>query len=115
MLCEATVHIREIGVEKIQHAAVFPHDRFEKQQRFLLHGVSKSRVEIRKDVRVGNQLVKHGQVQPLPRKVVDQCSRLRIIEHPRDLTLQHIGVAKFATFGQTRKFFVRHAAPQKVR
>jgi len=36
---QASVHEREVGVEEIEQAAVFFHNRFEEQQRFTLHVV----------------------------------------------------------------------------
>ena len=63
---------RVIGVQQIQHAAVFAHDALEEQLRLAAHGLAQVVVEIGKVSKSGLIVLQIAQEQPLAGEIVDQ-------------------------------------------
>src|SRR5438874_184494 len=70
----------EVGVEEIEDTAVLAQDRLEEQLGLADHGRAQLLVEVGKDLRIGGDIGQLPQREPLPRKILHQGGRLRILE-----------------------------------
>jgi hypothetical protein len=79
---EALVDEGEVRVQKLQDAAVLPHDRIEEQLGLPEHGGPKRLVEVEEAAGVGRELLQGAGLQPLAGEVLRQGARARVAEHP---------------------------------
>ena len=54
-------------------------------------------------------------LQPLAGEVLDEGTRLRVLEHAPRLCFQHVRLLQVCLAGQLEQFLVGHAAPQEIR
>ena len=100
MLGQPLVDERVVGVQQIDHAAVFMHDAAEEQLGLLAHRLPQIVVEIRE--RSGHRApgLQRAQVQPLPAKFVTSCSDRGSASMRSHLLFQHGGIVQFVLAGQ---------------
>ena len=113
MLREPLVDEGVIGGHQIENVSILANDVLEQQFRFALECLPQIVVEIGIDQPVRVPVLQFAKEQPLARKVPDKRLRLRILQHPLDLALEHDGIFQFTVFGNRQKLFIRDAAPQK--
>ena len=77
VLREPLVQERVVGLEQVEHAAVFAQDALEKQLGFAAERLAQVVVEIGKQPQVGRDRFEVAQVQPLLGEVADERSRAR--------------------------------------
>ena len=100
-----------VGIEQIQDAAVLAQDAVEEQLRLLDEGLAQVVVEIRivRDDRLVS--LEAAQIEPLPREVLRERERLRVLDHAMDLRGQHLGIAELfcsASFSSSSSGMLLH-------
>ena len=78
-----------VGLQQIDHAAVFAHDALEEQLGLALEAAPQVVVEVGELVGVGLRVPNVPKVQPLTREVSDQRLRLWVGKHAPRLSLEH--------------------------
>ena len=84
------VEERVVGGEQVDDAAVVADLAVDEELGLALHGVAQIVVEIGKGLGIGRSRADVPQQQPLPGEVLDERARARIVEHPRDLLVEHL-------------------------
>jgi hypothetical protein len=86
-----TFHEGVIGVQQIQHTAIFILDALEKELRLAAERLAQVVVEVGKQFGVGSGGAQVAEIQPLLGKVVDEGARPRIGQHATDLVFENAG------------------------
>jgi hypothetical protein len=110
---EPLVQERVVGVQNIEHIAIFSNNAVEKQFRFALECLPQVVVKIGINQQVRIAIPQLSKIQPLARKIRDQRLRPAILQHPPHLLLQNRRILQPALFGRGEQLLIRDAAPQK--
>ena len=112
-LHQAFGHVRVVGVEQFQQAAVLSNDSLKHQNRFGAKvgrdGWSVISLQLREHR--GNAAAQLLSTQPLADKSAGERSRPWIVQHAIQLGLQDIRVLKFPLIRETDQFLVGHGGP----
>jgi hypothetical protein len=76
---------RVIGVQKVEHGAVFADDAVDEQLGFAPERLTQRVVEVGEDVDVRLKALEIPEIQPLPGEVADEGARSPVSEHAADL------------------------------
>ena len=112
---QTLVHERVVGVQKIENATVFVHDRREEESRFLEHGVFQGCVEVGEELGVRRERRELPSLEPLACELFGQSTRPAVPKHPLHLSSQQIRATQGFLAREAKKLVVGHAAPQEIR
>ena len=106
-----------VGIDELNDAPIFHHDRIGEEQQFLFHQLGQVVLEIgRIAFRVGSVPVEAIELQPLPDKPFEQTGRYPpIVEHAAHLLFEPLGIAEATLLGCLQQLAIRHAAPEEIR
>lgn len=111
MFRQTLIEVGIVGVQKVKHAAVFAHDALKEELGLALESLSQIVVEVEQQFRAGPKLRHIADVKPLPGEILDERPRLRVVEHPLDLSRQHGRIVKHLVGRGGQQIVVRDAAP----
>src|SRR5580704_4962128 len=109
------VHESIVGVQQIEHAAVFALDAVDEQFQFTPKSNAQAGVEIRINKWIWIDGIEVAQLQPFSPEVGDQGSRPFTREHSPDLLFEHLRVCELALLGYTKQLGIGNRAPQEER
>ena len=112
---EPLVDEREVGVDQVEHAPVFPHHGLEEPLGLLDHRRPEVVVEGREPLAVAVDRPDVANLKPLVGEVLDEGLRLRVGEHPPDLPFEVVAGPQLPLAGEREQLVVGHAAPEEVR
>ncbi len=93
MLRQPLIEEGVIGVQQFQQAVVLAQYILEEQRRFRTEGLLQGLVEFRKHVGIRFGQFQIAQIQPLPREIIHQGLRPRIVQHAPHLLFEHHRIA----------------------
>ena len=110
VLCQPFVDKGVVGIQQIDHAAVFADDAVEEHFRFPPEGLPKIVVEV---ARFRPGALQFAKVKPLAGEVRGQRGGFRIGQHTARLLRQNLRIMQLVLLRQPQQFFVGNAAPQE--
>src|SRR5690606_26324599 len=78
-----------------------------------LEGFSEPLVEEWKRVPIRLDGIEIVEIEPAQREIRDEAVRARIVEHPPDLSIEHVALAELAGLGEPKQLVVGPAAPEE--
>src|SRR5262245_20465385 len=114
-LCQAFIEISIFTVDKIEDTAVPVDDLLDKQLSLAEHRHPQVFFKIRKSLAIGSDRFELPQFEPLPAKVLHQCTRFLIAQHAPDLSGENSRTPQGSLIGAEEKLIIRHTAPKEIR
>ena len=112
---QPAIQERELRVDQVGETEVLTDQLGEEQRGFASDRVAEQFVVFGVELFVRRGGVDLVEPQPLAKEVVDEPGRFLVVEHPVDLTGEHLGIREPGLAGQLEKLGIGHALPEEVR